>query len=62
MANERTIVTCSAEAKHILIYIAKELQGQIDSEQLYRRTLVRIPTPRFLVFYNGTDQQPETFE
>lgn len=42
-----------------LIYITKELQGQIDQDQLYRRTLVKIPTPRFLVFYNGTERQPE---
>lgn len=42
-----------------LIYITKELQVQIDQDQLYRRTLVKIPTPRFLVFYNGTEKQPE---
>ena len=42
-----------------LFYIAKELQGQMDSKDLYRSTLVKIPTPRFLVFYNGSEEQAE---
>ena len=42
-----------------LFYIAKELQGQVDSKDLYRSTLVKIPTPRFLVFYNGSEEQAE---
>ena len=42
-----------------LFYIAKELQGQIDTKDLYRSTLVKIPTPRFLVFYNGSEEQAE---
>jgi len=42
-----------------LIYISKELEGMIDKKKLYGSTLVHIPTPRFVVFYNGTDEQPE---
>ena len=42
-----------------LFYIAKELQGQIDHRDLYRNTLIKIPTPRFLVFYNGSEEQAE---
>ena len=39
-----------------LFYIAKELQGQVDHRDLYRNTLIKIPTPRFLVFYNGSEE------
>ena len=42
-----------------LFYIAKELQGQVDHRDLYRNTLIKIPTPRFLVFYNGSEEQAE---
>ena len=41
-----------------LFYIARELQNQVETNQLYRTKLVKIPTPRFLVFYNGTKEQP----
>ena len=42
-----------------LIYVAKVLQGRIKDENLYSATLVKIPAPRFIVFYNGVDLQPE---
>ena len=42
-----------------LFYIAKELQGQVDHRDKYRNTLIKIPTPRFLVFYNGSEEQAE---
>ena len=42
-----------------LFYIAKELQGQGNHRDLYRNTLIKIPTPRFLVFYNGSEEQAE---
>ena len=42
-----------------LFYIAKELQGQVNHRDLYRNTLIKIPTPRFLVFYNGSEEQAE---
>lgn len=42
-----------------LFYISKELQGMIEEKRLYGSTLLKIPTPRFVVFYNGTKEQPE---
>ena len=42
-----------------LLYVTKVLQNRIKDENLYSRSLIRIPTPRFVVFYNGTDSQPE---
>ena len=42
-----------------LINVTKVLQGRIKGENLYGTALVRIPTPRFVIFYNGTDSCPE---
>ena len=42
-----------------LFHIAKELQGQVNHRDLYRNKLIKIPTPRFLVFYNGSEEQAE---
>ena len=42
-----------------LFYIAKELQGQVNHRDLYRNTLIKIPPPRFLVYYNGSEEQAE---
>lgn len=35
------------------------MQTQVDAERLYRKKQVKIPTPKFLVFYNGTEKYPE---
>ena len=42
-----------------LIYVSKLLQNMIRDCDLYGSTLVKIPAPRFVVFYNGTCKQPE---
>lgn len=42
-----------------LLYVTRVLQNRIINKNLYSRSLVRIPAPRFIVFYNGTDLQPE---
>ncbi len=42
-----------------LLYVTRVLQNRIIDKNLYSRSLVRIPAPRFIVFYNGTDLQPE---
>lgn len=42
-----------------LLYVTRVLQNRIKDENLYSKSLVKIPTPRFAVFYNGTDFQPE---
>lgn len=42
-----------------LFYITKELSGIVDDKRLYGSKQVKIPTPRFIVFYNGTKDQPE---
>ncbi len=42
-----------------LFYVAQVLQGMVKDENLYGTTLVMVPTPKFVVFYNGTARQPE---
>ncbi len=43
-----------------LMYITKQLEKLIVKKDLYGRKLITLPNPRFIVFYNGTDKQPET--
>ncbi len=38
-----------------------ELQKLVDRQSLYSRTLKKIPTPKFVAFYNGMDEPPERF-
>ena len=45
-----------------LFYIANLLQKLINKRDLYGSRLIKIPTPRFAVFYNGTEQRPEVEE
>ena len=45
-----------------LHYVARELRSWSNGRTIYGRQLVKIPTPRFFVFYNGRDMQPERQE
>lgn len=42
-----------------LFYVARVLERRTKDQNLYGSALVSIPAPRFVVFYNGTDCQPE---
>ena len=42
-----------------LFYVSRVLQKRIRNENIYGSNLVRLPMPRFAVFYNGTTPQPE---
>ena len=41
------------------MYAAKQLEKYMAEDTLYSSKLVKIPVPRFVVFYNGTEKQPE---
>jgi len=45
-----------------LIYFANILERMLKDRNIYGRRLVKIPTPRFAVFYNGEEEQPEQYE
>ena len=42
-----------------LFYVAKEYQKLVDKQTLYASAQVKIPAARFIVFYNGVEEQPE---
>jgi len=42
-----------------LFYVTREYGRLVELPVLYRRRPIKIPTPRFVVFYNGMDKQPE---
>ena len=42
-----------------LFYVSDLLQNYVKDFDLYGRGLVKIPAPRFIVFYNGREKQPE---
>ena len=42
-----------------LFYVTKILQGITSDMNLYSPSLKKIPTPNFIVFYNGKDDLPE---
>lgn len=42
-----------------LFYVTKILQSIIKDDDLYGTAIIKLPTPRFVVFYNGTDKQPK---
>lgn len=42
-----------------LLYVSRVLQNRIKDENLYSQSVIKIPAPRFVVFYNGTSFQPE---
>lgn len=42
-----------------LFYIAELLQVYVKDESLYSSKLIKLPTPHFVVFYNGVEQKPE---
>ena len=45
-----------------LIYIGIEYQQYVDDKSLYSSRLQRIPAPKFMVFYNGTDAVDDRVE
>lgn len=42
-----------------LFYVSKVLQGLTKDADLYGSKEIKIPTPRFIVFYNGSEKRPE---
>ena len=46
----------------LLMYIARIYEKIIEREKLYRKKLMKIPTPEFIVLYNGKEQYPDRRE
>ena len=43
-----------------LIYLAEILKPMVKNKDLYSKKLIKIPKPKFVVFYNGEVNRPET--
>jgi hypothetical protein len=43
----------------LLLYVAHVYEKIVESNKLYRRELYKIPTPEFIVIYNGRDPYPD---
>lgn len=42
----------------MLCYLAREYEKEFYSEDIYSKTLVKIPAPELYVFYNGQEEMP----
>lgn len=42
-----------------LMYIVRILEKLVNQRTLYSRKRIQLPNPHFIVFYNGTENQPE---
>lgn len=45
-----------------LLYVAAQYQKLVVTRDIYSSKLLKIPTPKFIVFYNGVQKQPERRE
>ena len=43
----------------LLMYIARVYEKIVEKERLYKKKLYKIPTPEFIVLYNGKDEYPD---
>lgn len=46
----------------MLIYVSELINKMVPRKQLYKETAVKIPSPRFMVFYNGIKDAPLEME
>ena len=59
---EHESTVCPNMPLRALIYVTNILEQWVKKQNLYGRKLVKIPTPRFAVFYNGVEEQPEQYQ
>ena len=58
---EHESTVCPNMPLRALIYVTNILEQWVKGQNIYGRRLVKIPTPRFAVFYNGAEEQPERY-
>ena len=56
---EHQSTICSNMPLRDLIYMSAMLQRMINTDELYRKKLLKIPRPTFIVFYDGKEDFPE---
>ena len=50
---------CANIPLRMLFYVTETLREMVSLEETYKKTIFRIPLPKFAVFYNGVDAMPE---
>ncbi|WP_051200533.1 hypothetical protein [Butyrivibrio sp. XPD2002] len=56
---EHQSTECGNMPLRFLIYVTKIISGMIVRDDLYKKQVIKIPAPRFVVFYNGTDMNED---
>lgn len=56
---EHQSTICNNMPLRDLIYMSTMLQRMINTDELYRKKLLKIPRPTFIVFYDGKEDFPE---
>ncbi len=46
-------------ALRMLLYVARLYEKVLDNENLYKKRRIQVFTPQFVMFYNGSENQPE---
>ena len=59
---EHQSTICPNMPVRCLIYFSNIIEKIVKGHNIYGRTLVKIPTPRFAIFYNGAVEQPEQYD
>lgn len=59
---EHQSTVCPNMPVRSLIYFSNILEQMIKGQNIYGHKLVKVPTPRFAVFYNGEEKQPEQYD
>jgi hypothetical protein len=67
--NDRIVVLIEHQATinqniplRVLMYIARVYEKIIENRDIYHRKLIKIPTPEFIVLYNGKEECPDHYE
>ncbi|MCR5343820.1 MAG: hypothetical protein K6E70_10725 [Butyrivibrio sp.] len=56
---EHQSTECGNMPLRFLIYVTKIISGLISRDDLYKKQVIKIPAPRFVVFYNGKDMNED---
>ena len=59
---EHQSTVCPNMPLRCIIYFSSIIERIIKDYNIYGKSLVRIPTPRFAIFYNGAEEQPEQYD
>jgi predicted transposase YdaD len=59
---EHQSTVCPNMPVRFLIYFTSIIEKLLKKQNIYGQTLLSIPTPKFVVFYNGLEEQPEQYE